>query len=203
MKFFSILFFSMLAYLLGSIPFGLLVGFRAKGIDIRQYGSKNIGATNVFRVVGKQWGIAVFVLDAVKGYVACTLPVMFGIKNFPVPFQLLLGVSAIAGHTFPVWLKFKGGKGVATSLGVFLAIAWVPTLITFGIWLLALAWFHIISIASLLAAFIFPLMVTWYYWNTAGLKCLLPISLALTLFIFHTHRSNIQRLRAGTEKKLF
>jgi glycerol-3-phosphate acyltransferase PlsY len=194
--------FMIAAYLLGSIPFGLIAGWKLKGVDIREHGSKNIGATNVSRVVGKKWGIAVLLLDALKGYAACILPVFAGLE-LSVPFQLLLGVSAILGHSFPVWLKFKGGKGVATSLGVFLAVAWLPTFITFGLWIICFTLTHIISISSLLAAVAFPLMIFWRYAGTADLKFLLPISLALALFIFYTHRANIQRLRQGTEKKLF
>jgi glycerol-3-phosphate acyltransferase PlsY len=194
--------FILLAYLLGSIPFGLIAGFKVKGLDLREHGSKNIGATNVFRVVGKKWGIAVLLLDALKGYAACMLPVVFG-QPLTTPFQILLGVTAILGHTFSVWLKFKGGKGVATSLGVFLAIAWAPTLITFGLWALCFAITHVISISSLLAALIFPAMIFWRYAGTPDLKFLLPISLALAAFIFYTHRANIQRLRQGSEKKLF
>ncbi len=190
------------AYLLGSIPFGLIAGFKVKGLDIREHGSKNIGATNVFRVVGKKWGILVLLLDVLKGYVACVLPAVFG-QNLALPFQLLLGVSAILGHSLSVWLKFKGGKGVATSLGVFLAIAWIPTLITFGVWILCFTITHIISISSLLAALVFPVMIVWSYGGTPDLKLLLPISLVLAAFIFSTHRANIQRLRQGTEKKLF
>ncbi len=190
------------AYLLGSIPFGLLIGFRIKGIDIREHGSKNIGATNVSRVVGKKWGISVLLLDALKGYIACLLPLVIG-QKLTVPFQLCLGIAAILGHSFPVWLKFKGGKGVATSLGVFWAIAWIPTVITFGIWIISFTLTHIISISSLLAALVFPAMIFWRYGGTPDLKWLLPISLTLAVFIFYTHRANIQRLRQGTEKKLF
>ncbi|MDD5226226.1 MAG: glycerol-3-phosphate 1-O-acyltransferase PlsY [Candidatus Omnitrophica bacterium] len=196
------LFFIVTAYLLGSIPFGLIAGFKLKGLDIREHGSKNIGATNVSRVVGKKWGILVLLLDALKGYIACILPAIFG-QSLTIPFQLLLGVSAILGHSFPVWLKFKGGKGVATSLGVFLTIAWIPTLITFGLWIACFAITHIISISSLLAAVVFPMMIAWRYAGTPALKFLLPISLILALFILYTHRANIQRLRQGTEKKLF
>lgn len=195
-------FFVLAAYLLGSIPFGLIAGFKVKGLDIREQGSKNIGATNVFRVVGKKWGITVLLLDVLKGYVACVLPAFFG-QSFALPFLLLLGVSAILGHSFPVWLKFKGGKGVATSLGVFLAIAWIPTLITFGIWILCFVITRIISISSLLAALVFPGMIVRCYRGTGDFKFLLPISLVLAAFIFYTHRANIQRLRQGTEKKLF
>lgn len=189
------------AYFLGSVPFGLIAGHKVKGIDLRQHGSRNIGATNVFRVVGKRWGILVLLLDALKGYLACFFPVLFG-QAPDLPFQLLLGISAILGHSFPIWLGFKGGKGVATSLGVFLAIAWIPTLITFGIWSLCLWITHIISISSLVAATIFPVLIAWRYSGTRGIL-LLPISVVLACFIFYTHRANIQRLRQGTEKKLF
>lgn len=194
--------FVLAAYLIGSIPFGLIAGFRVKGLDIREHGSKNIGATNVFRVVGKKWGGVVLLLDVIKGYIACVLPSFLG-QDPGLPLQLLLGISAILGHSFPVWLKFKGGKGVATSLGVFLAIAWIPTIITFGIWILCFVLTHIISISSLLAALVFPAMIAWRYAGTPALKFLLPISLILAAFIFYTHRANIQRLRQGTEKKLF
>lgn len=192
-----------LAYLLGSIPFGLILGFTVKRVDIRELGSQNIGATNVFRVVGKKWGILVLLLDALKGYLACFVPTFIGDYPSTVPLQLCLGIAAIFGHSFPVWLRFKGGKGVATSLGVFLAIAWVPTLITFGIWILCFVVSKIISVSSLIAAVVFPLIISWYFWNTSDLYFLLPISLVLAVFIFYTHRTNIQRLRQKTERKLF
>ncbi len=199
MPFLSIL----LAYFLGSIPFGLLIGFSVKRVDLRQHGSKNIGATNVFRVVGKKWGILVFFLDALKGYAACVIPVILGWSDAGVSFQLLLAVAAILGHSFPVWLKFKGGKGVATSLGVFLAIAWAPTLITFLIWILSFTVTRVISISSLIAAVVFPLVMFWYFKGTSELKWLLPVSILLSIFMFYTHRANIRRLLQGTEKKLF
>ncbi len=194
--------FMLAAYLLGSLPFGLFAG-RLKGIDIRQHGSGNIGATNVFRVVGKKWGITVLLLDALKGYLACRLPFFFGFEHLPLAFSLALGIIAILGHSFSFWLKFHGGKGVATSLGVFLAICWLPTLITFGIWILIFTLTHIISISSLVAAIVFPMMVGWSYAHSPDLKLLLPISIFLALFIFYTHRANIQRLLRKTEKKLF
>ena len=194
--------FVILAYLLGSIPFGLLAGWKAKKIDIREHGSKNIGATNVFRVVGKKWGITVLLLDAFKGYAACALPAILGTRELSISFQLMLGISSILGHSFPIWLKFKGGKGVATSLGVFLAICFQPTLVTFGIWILVFMFCRIISFASLVAALAFPCMIAFFYWGTSELKYLLPIAFTLTVFIFYTHRNNIQRLRQGAEKKL-
>lgn len=198
-----IVLFFLAAYFLGSIPFGLLAGYFLKRIDIREHGSKNIGATNVFRTVGKKWGITVLFLDAFKGWGACFLPYCFGIGKLPVPVTLVLGIAAILGHTFPVWLKFKGGKGVATSLGVFLAICWDATLATFGVWILALFITHIISMASIVAALTFPVMVASFYWDNPDIRWILPISVLLASFILYTHRSNISRLRQGTEKKIF
>ncbi|MBU9888524.1 MAG: glycerol-3-phosphate 1-O-acyltransferase PlsY [Candidatus Omnitrophica bacterium] len=192
------------AYGLGSIPFGLLVARQVKGIDLREHGSKNIGATNVFRVVGKKWGVAVFVLDALKGYLAVRLPELFGAPAAgSLVWPLITGVVAILGHTFPVWLRFKGGKGVATSLGVFLGLAWLPTLIAFGIWSGTLALTRIISISSLIAAFFFPAWVFIFIPEQAGRPVLLPVSAVLVVFIFYTHRANIRRLFQGTEKKIF
>jgi len=104
-----LVFFILAAYLLGSIPFGLIAGLKVKGIDLRQHGSRNIGATNVFRVVGKRWGILVLLLDAIKGYLACLLPFLFG-QPLGLPLQLLLGICAILGHSFPVWLGFKAER---------------------------------------------------------------------------------------------
>ena len=196
-----LLFYILIAYLLGSIPFGLLAG-RLRGIDIREQGSKNIGATNVFRTVGKKWGILVLLLDALKGALACLVPLLFQ-SEIGVGFKLVLGVAAIVGHTFPVWLKFKGGKGVATSLGVFLAVCWKPTLTAFGIWILALIVTHIISISSLVAAVAFPVLVFLFYHGSSDLIIILPVSIFLATFIFYTHRTNLKRLREGTEKRIF
>ncbi|HOW58841.1 MAG TPA: glycerol-3-phosphate 1-O-acyltransferase PlsY [Candidatus Omnitrophota bacterium] len=195
-------YFPVMAYFIGTIPFGLLIARWVRGIDIRDHGSKNIGATNVFRVVGKKWGILVFLLDTLKGVFACVFPRFWG-AELSMPLQLMLGLMGILGHSFPVWLKFRGGKGVATSLGVFLAISWVPTLTTFLIWMLAFMFCRIISLCSLIAAVFFPIAIVSYYWGTKDLPFLLPISLVLASFIFYTHRTNIQRLRQGTEKRLF
>ena len=191
------IFFS-LAYLFGSIPFGLIIGKAVKGIDIRDYGSHNIGTTNVFRVVGKKWGLVVFALDALKGFAAVKLPAILNL-GYSSKLTILLGIMAILGHAFPIWLKFKGGKGVATSLGVFLAAAPVPAGIAFGIWILTFLVTHIISISSLVAAVCFPIAC----FLTIRNPWLVAVSLALGIFIFYTHRANIQRLLRGEEKRLF
>lgn len=189
------------AYLLGSIPFGFLTA-RLKGIDIRTQGSGNIGATNVFRVVGRNWGIAVLALDALKGFLAVALARLLSEGSSHPAFIPAAGMAGILGHTFPLWLRFKGGKGVATSLGVFLAVSWLPTLAAFGFWTFVFALTRIISAASLAAAAVFPFFC--YLWADAQTApVLVPLSVLLTLFIVYTHRSNLRRLWRREEKKLF
>lgn len=191
------------AYLCGSIPFGLLVGRWVKGIDIRQHGSGNIGTTNVFRVIGKKWGLFVFFLDALKGSAGVILGCLVSNQPLGSSASILFAVTAILGHAFPVWLKFKGGKGVATSLGVFLAAAFPPTIAAFALWTAFFAVTHIVSISSLAAAVCFPLASVFFYLRGSSHPVLIPISLALCAFIFYTHRDNLKRLRKGEEKRLF
>lgn len=191
------------AYLLGSIPFGLLVARAVKGIDVRQYGSGNIGATNVFRVVGKKWGVCVFLLDALKGALAILWPVFILAETLPAPVKIALGVTAILGHSFPVWLRFKGGKGVATSLGVFLAIVPAPAGATFLFWMLVFFLTRILSVASLAAAVFFPLVLFFMIRGAEIFPWVFPVSFCLAAFIFFTHRANIRRLLKGEEKRLF
>ena len=192
----------LLAYLLGTIPFGLWIGHAIKKIDIREHGSKNIGATNVFRVVGRKWGILALVLDALKGWLACRLPSFISGQSFSLEQELILAVSAIIGHTFPVWLRFKGGKGVATSLGVFLAVAWQPALSAFIFWIIIFSIFRIISVASLSAALLYPFAVYFFNHQQPSFAWLLSLSLVLAVFMFYTHRANIDRIIRGEEKKL-
>lgn len=192
----------MIAYLLGSIPFGLMVAKKVKGINLREHGSRNVGATNVFRVVGKGWGIAVFLFDAFKGFLAVAW-LALAQAEAPFPLLLMAGVAAILGHAFPVWLSFRGGKGVATALGVFLALATYPAVFTFALWI-AVFWItRIISFASLVAAFSFPFVIILTSRSHPGFGWLLPISILLSFFIFYTHRTNLLRLIRGDEKKLF
>ena len=194
--------FILMAYGLSATPFGFLIGKAVKGIDIREHGSRNIGATNVFRVVGKKWGILVFILDALKGFVGVCLPAWLG-YSYRIPMQLSLAVASLLGHTFPFWLRFKGGKGVATSFGVFLAVSPIPTLLTFGVFAVVFGISHILSLGSLAAALSFPLIMTLTSRTHPDFLWLLSISLLLTVFICYTHRKNIERLRRGEEKKLF
>ena len=189
-----------IAYLLGSIPFGLVVGKVIKGVDVREHGSGNLGATNVFRVVGKTWGIIVLLLDAIKGYLAVSL--MRG-ADASTAFLLAATVAAILGHVFPVWLKFKGGKGVATSLGVFLALLPAATWVSFAFFIVVFLLKRIISLASIAAALLFPLMVFVLHRGESGFVAYFVLGLALAGMIVYTHRANIERLKRGEEKKLF
>ncbi len=191
-----------LAYTLGSIPTGLLLTRAIKGIDIREHGSKNIGATNVFRVVGKKWGIVVLLIDAFKGWLAVTLPFRLFPETFPQTFSIALAAATLAGNTFPVWLKFKGGKGIATSLGVFTGLVPAPALITFALWSAVFALTRILSVASLAAAFFFPVAVYFFLPRQDAFQYFFIMSLFLPFFICYTHRANIRRLLKGEEKRL-
>lgn len=190
------------AYLAGSIPFGLAAGYAVKGLDVRKHGSGNLGATNVFRVVGKKWGLAVLFLDALKGYGAVAAA-GFMAPNLGTYAMLAIGLTAILGHVFPVWLGFKGGKGVATSLGVFLALIPGPALVTLAIWSVIFGASRIISLASLSAACSFPVVMALMIRQRPEFPAYMAISLLLAGFIFYTHRANVQRLLKKEEKRLF
>ncbi len=192
------------SYLLGSIPTAFLVGGAVKKIDIRKYGSGNVGATNVFRVVGKKWGIAVLIFDALKGALAVFLVPRFFSQTSASLFltSLLCGIAAIAGHTWTIWLGFKGGKGVAASAGVFLALAPKAAGTALLVWILIFSLKRYVSLASIVTAVTFPLWVVLFYRNEDKFRVLFPTGILLAVFILYTHRSNIQRLKSGSEKKL-
>jgi len=203
----------LVAYLLGSIPFGFLAA-RARGIDIRTVGSGNIGATNAMRVLGKPIGIAVLLLDAFKGWFACVAgawlcTVLFssghaGLAAAPdaMPpierLRVIAGVFAVLGHNYTCWLKFKGGKGISTTAGVYLALAPWPLLIALVVFLLAVALTRYISVGSMAGAVALPVAV----WVMTPHQVLLGVvSTALGALAIYKHKSNIQRLRAGTENR--
>jgi len=191
------------AYLLGAIPTGLLLS-KLRGIDIRRLGSGNIGATNVFRFVGKGWGIATLCLDALKGFVpAFFFPTWTAALAGCSPgngFALACGCAAIAGHNWPIYLRFKGGKGVATSAGVLLGVAPAAAVIGLLCWGLLLALTRYVSVASMGAALTIPISAWLLYDSNSRL---LPVVLTiLGLLVIYTHRDNIRRLRAGTESKI-
>jgi acyl phosphate:glycerol-3-phosphate acyltransferase len=193
------------AYFLGSIPTGYLAG-KARGIDVRSSGSGNIGATNVFRTVGKRAGILVLTIDFLKGYLAATAVPKLGIAAFlpgasPQFHELLsiiAGVAAVLGHNYTCWLHFKGGKGIATSAGV--VLAWVPAalLVVAALWLIVLAVTRFVSLASISAALLLPVAV----WVTRSSPRMFQIAVVLSVLAIYKHRANIQRLCKGTEHRL-
>ena len=220
----------LLAFLLGSIPFGLIIA-KAKGINIREHGSGNIGATNVLRVIGKKYGITCLLLDALKGFV----PVMIAINLVQIsgrenvlhfaaldPFatvlpasrqflgqlvHVLTALAAVLGHNYPPWVGFKGGKGVATSAGVLLALMPAGLMLLALVWLIMFALSRYVSLASIVAAVALPLITlygSWWHgriadgtWN----KPLFLFSLTIAILAIWKHQSNIQRLLAGTEHR--
>jgi glycerol-3-phosphate acyltransferase PlsY len=193
---------ALVAYLLGAIPFGYAIS-RAKGIDIRQKGSGNIGATNVFRCVGKPWGILTFVCDFLKGFLPVLLfPLLarrFGSTLDSGILSVTCAFFAVAGHNWPVYLGFKGGKGVATSAGVLLGIAWQAVLIGLAVWGVVFLLSRYVSVASIVTAIVI-VAVSWPLYVKGGL--LIPIALtALSVVIVWRHKSNIQRLLKGTENR--
>ena len=217
----------LIAFLLGSIPFGLIIA-KAKGINIREHGSGNIGATNVLRVVGKKYGIACLLLDALKGLVPTVIAISLirfpGIQNpmtlsgllphaseFPMltaqMFQVLTGLCAILGHNYSPWVGFKGGKGIATSAGVLIALMPAAIVILAAVWGLTFIVSRYVSLASILAAAALPLLTLWGSWfhgkiqNGTWNKPLFAFSIIIAVLAIWKHRSNIQRLLAGTEHR--
>jgi glycerol-3-phosphate acyltransferase PlsY len=194
----------LLAYLAGSIPTGFLVA-KARGIDIRKLGSGNIGATNVFRILGRAAGIFVLLADALKGVVpVVVLAPLFCTLSQPDPsrhtrelFAIASGLSAILGHNYTCWLNFRGGKGIATSAGVLLGLVPWSLAIIFGIWLLVFAATRFVSLASICASFTLPFaaLITKESWTVVG------VTAAMAALAIFKHKSNIKRLIEGTESR--
>jgi glycerol-3-phosphate acyltransferase PlsY len=201
------------AYLLGSIPFGLIIA-KAHGKDLRSIGSGNIGATNLSRALGRKWAYLCFILDAAKGLAPMLVAAGF-ISSPPRILELLLvlavGCAAVLGHIFPIYIKFKGGKGVATSFGV--AIGLWPyyttcSLFALGVWAVTVLIWRYISLASITASVAFPLALVLVIvltpgWDFANLWPLLIAATTIPLIVIVRHRPNIKRLIAGTENKVF
>jgi len=188
--------FPIVGYLIGAIPFGLLVGKMA-GADVRKEGSKNIGATNVSRVLGKKLGFLTLVCDCLKGF----LPIYLAAAIVPADHNrefltLLTGVAAVIGHMFPLYLNFKGGKGVATGLGVFLYLSPLAILISLLVFVAAVALSGFVSVGSLMASGLFPL---WLYFLGAS-KMTLVMASVVACLIWLKHHENIARLLKGSEK---
>ena len=192
------------AYLLGSIPFGLILVRIARGEDVRLTGSGNIGATNVARSSGPALGIATLLLDALKGYLAVVIAIVASRRNTGVDVGLAAAVAAlcaILGHVFPAWLKLRGGKGVATAVGAFLGLAPRAVLVVFAVFLIIVMIFRYVSLGSIVASALFPILAFLLYRgqsSPAGLVVMLGASLLIIL----KHRANIKRLLDGTENRL-
>jgi glycerol-3-phosphate acyltransferase PlsY len=207
------------AYLLGSIPFGLLIA-KAHGKDLRSIGSGNIGATNVSRALGRKWAYVCFVLDMLKGVVPMlvTLSLARGSSSDSQTEKVILlwlwlavGCGAILGHIFPIYVKFRGGKGVATSFGVALGL-WpyytICALFAIAIWIVVVLIWRYVSLSSIAASVTFPIVLILAIilrpsWEFAGLWPLLIAAIAIPLMVIIRHRENIKRLLAGTESKIF
>ena len=196
-------------YLLGSIPSGWLAGRWLAGIDIRTQGSGSTGATNVLRVVGKGPALVVFLVDVLKGTLAVVLARWlltpaglqgpgWGVDGWVVA----AGLAALAGHIWPVWLGWKGGKAVATGLGMLLGLAWPVGLACFGIFLTALTLSRIVSLSSVVAALSLPLLMLGWFGNGGLRPAYLALAVLTTVLVVWRHRSNLQRLLAGTEPRL-
>ena len=194
----------LLAYLLGSVPFGLLVA-RARGVDIRAVGSRNIGATNVFRCVGKPWGILTFALDFLKGLTGASLipflaSRLISAEGVSAPTLALVGGAAsVIGHTWPLFAGFKGGKGVATGFGMLVAIVPAAVGIAFGLWLVVMATSRYVSLSSVTAATVLAALV-WLPRFCGHLPSSIVITV-IAMVVIIRHRSNIVRLVNGTEAR--
>lgn len=201
----AILGLAILSYLLGSIPSAVWVGQAMYGIDVREYGSGNAGATNTFRVLGKKAGTWVLLMDIIKGFTATCLVIyipeispVFN-KTWYVNIQLLLGLSAVLGHLFPVFANFKGGKGIATLFGMLIAIHYLSALACLLIFLTMLFATRFVSLSSISAALMFPISLIWVFKRNEPLFIAFGICAALLVIL--THRKNINRLLTGNENK--
>lgn len=202
----SVILLLIAAYLLGSIPSAVWIGKRYYGIDVREHGSKNAGATNTLRVLGKQAALPVFALDVLKGFAAVTLMSLMKYSpavgdNLLTILKLLAVVAAVVGHIFPIFADFRGGKGVATLVGSVIAIAPSIILLCFGVWLVVFILFNYVSLASMCAGVSFPIFILVSP-KTHDNLTLIIFSFLVAILLIWTHRKNISRLRAGTESKI-
>jgi len=196
----------LIAYLVGSFPTGYIAG-RLRGIDIRKVGSGNPGATNVTRVLGKRFGYSVFVIDFLKGLVPVLLARIIARRCQLDSIEIdvcvaLAGIFSVIGHSYPVWLGFNGGKGVATSLGVIFGISWIAALIMCAAWIVTFKITRYVSVASIAAAIALPIaMITLLFLRELRSPVLIYFSLFLAGIVVVRHRSNISRLLNGTEPR--
>jgi glycerol-3-phosphate acyltransferase PlsY len=203
----------LLAYALGAIPTSFLVAKRVKGIDLRHYGSGNLGASNVFRTIGAAWGVAVLILDMAKGAIpvlAMTALVKAHDHGAPLPlhlppdvFRIAAGLCAAIGHTLSPFVSFHGGKGVATTAGAYFILAPYPTLAALAVFGIAMALTRIVSLASLCAAAVLPVAVAYFEWHSESFsKTIFFFTLPICVWVILKHRGNIRRLQEGTEQPI-
>ncbi len=198
-----ILAFILVSYVLGSMPNAIWIGKVFHNIDVREYGSGNAGATNTFRVLGKKPGTTVLLLDMLKGFTSTNLAYFIGSVEVGstqfVNFQLLFGLTAVLGHLFPMFAKFKGGKGVATLFGVVIAIHWLSGMLSLGLFVLVLFATRYVSLSSILACVFFPFAVAVIFKQEEPLFIAFAISAAI--LAIGTHQKNIKRMFVGEENK--
>lgn len=196
--------FGVLAYFLGSIPTAVWMGKRYYGVDVREHGSKNAGATNTFRVLGKKPGTIVLLIDVLKGALAVLAPV-FALRTqidseHLIQIQLVAAIAAVLGHVFPVFAQFKGGKGVATSLGIIIGIHPAAAAICLGIFLVIFMVSHYVSLGAIAASIAFPLLIVYLFQvDSVWLRCFAILLGAVVIF---AHKKNIVRLLNGEENKM-
>jgi glycerol-3-phosphate acyltransferase PlsY len=193
----NLIFLIMISYLVGSIPTSIIISKLLRGIDIRNHGSGNAGGTNVFRVMGWKWGVATILLDACKGAIVVIVVARFYLDRFPFPnatpfddftlVQIICGVAAVIGHIWTVFAGFRGGKGIATALGVLITIITLDMIVALGVFVIVVTFSRYISLGSLMAAISVPLIL---------------IVRENILLVIFTHRANVERLLSGTEKKI-
>lgn len=189
-----------LAYFAGSVPTGLWIGRSLRDVDLRDYGSGNLGATNAFRVLGKKLGFTVLLIDVLKGMLPVLLfPRLVGLDSVTPGQEMLIGGSAIAGHVLSVFVNFKGGKGVATALGVFLAIAPMEMSLILAIGIILIAVTGYVSLASLVGAALLPL----FLFAAGRPSSVLIVAIAISAIVIYRHRSNLIRLIQGRENRFY
>ena len=196
-----------IAYLLGSIPSAVWIGKKYYGIDIREHGSKNAGTTNMLRVLGRRAALPVFLLDFLKGFVAVTLTEILKYDAYIndmwlINIKIIAVFAAVLGHIFPILAGFRGGKGVATLVGAIMGVNAPLVLLCFGVWFLVLMITHYVSLASMVAGCSFPIF-TLISPKVNHLVPFVVFSFIIAVLLIYTHRKNIERLKAGTESKIY
>ncbi len=201
----NFLIFGIIAYLLGSIPTAVWLGKAKYGIDVREHGSNNAGATNTFRVLGKKAGIVVLIIDIIKGFLPVFLPYLFNVGGWNsdelITVQIVAALGAVIGHVFPLYAGFKGGKGVATSLGVIIGIHPPAAGLCILLFLIVFLCFHFVSLGAICAALAFPLLLYFCFQVTS--VWLMGFSILLASIVIFAHKKNIGRLLAGNESKMY